>query len=80
MDQIVTSTGSYTAKANPGTRLVVMQLAAFKQNRWRRYAGQPHHHLQPTVISGTQINLSWTASTTTCVTVIMESCFGRKLR
>ncbi len=65
MDQVVTSTGSYNATATQDSGWWVMQLAAFKAATGGGDTQAPTAptNLSTTVMSSTQINLSWTAST-----------------
>ena len=62
-DRMVTATGSYSATASLGTGAWVMQMVAFRTPS----GGDTTPPTAPTnltaTVSGTQINLSWTAST-----------------
>jgi glucose/arabinose dehydrogenase/chitodextrinase len=64
-DQIVAATGSYSATASLGTAAWLMQMVAFRAGSATPDTAPPSQPtgLTATAVSGSQINLSWTAST-----------------
>jgi hypothetical protein len=77
-DETVTATGSYTATAplSPNGNWI-MQLVAFKAAGSGNTAPNPPTGLGVTAASSSQINLTWTASTSFAVTAnLIERCAG----
>jgi hypothetical protein len=78
-DMVVTTTGSYAATApiNPSGQWI-MQMATFRGAATTPTPSAPTN-LTPTVVSSTQINLSWTASTEAGGTIsqyLIQRCAG----